>query len=114
VLTSIGNDFGFEQIFEKQVRALGVSGDLLLGISTSGNSPNILRGFQAAREKAIRTIALAGHDGGAMISWADLSLVVPSDQTPRIQEVHTFIGHLLCELVETALYATKPEGADNA
>ena len=111
ILTSIGNDFGFDRIFEKRVLALGVAGDLLLGISTSGNSPNLLREFQAARGKEIRTIALSGHEGGEMASWADLSLIVPSDQTPRIQEVHAFCGHLLCELVETALFTPEPDGS---
>jgi D-sedoheptulose 7-phosphate isomerase len=114
ILTSIGNDFGFDFLFEKQVRALGVPGDLLLGISTSGNSPNILRGFQAARERKITTIALSGHQGGSMVAWADLSLIVPSEETPRIQEVHAFIGHLLCELVETSLFPTKAEGSPYA
>ncbi|MBI5582330.1 MAG: D-sedoheptulose 7-phosphate isomerase [Deltaproteobacteria bacterium] len=114
ILTSIGNDFGFERIFEKQVLALGTAGDILLGISTSGNSPNILKGFQAAREKEVRTIALAGHDGGAMVSRADLSLIVASDQTPRIQEVHAFIGHLLCELVETAFFSADDIGSPYA
>jgi D-sedoheptulose 7-phosphate isomerase len=111
ILTSIGNDFGFEAIFEKQVLALGVSGDIVLGISTSGNSPNIIRGLQAARGKGITTIALSGHGGGDMVSWADLALVVPSDQTPRIQEVHAFIGHLLCELVETAMFPSESGGS---
>jgi D-sedoheptulose 7-phosphate isomerase len=114
ILTSIGNDFGFDYIFEKQVLALGVPGDLLLGISTSGNSPNVIRGFQAARGKAIRTIAFSGHAGGTLATWADLSLIVPSGETPRIQEVHAFIGHLLCELVETSLFPTKAEGSPHA
>lgn len=111
ILTSIGNDFGFEAIFEKQVLALGISGDVLLGISTSGNSPNIIRGLQAARSKGITTIALTGRGGGDLVSWADLALMVPSDQTPRIQEVHAFIGHLLCELVETALFPSAGGGS---
>jgi D-sedoheptulose 7-phosphate isomerase len=114
ILTSIGNDFGFDRIFEKQVLAFGSAGDILLGISTSGNSPNILKGFQAAREKSIRTIALSGHDGGALVAWADLSLIVASDQTPRIQEVHAFIGHLLCELVENALFSPDTVGVRDA
>jgi D-sedoheptulose 7-phosphate isomerase len=104
VLTSIGNDFGFEQVFEKQILALGQPDDIVLGISTSGYSENIIRGFKAAREKKILTVALAGNKGGEMIRWADYALIVPSGNTPRIQEVQILIGHLLCELVETRLY----------
>lgn len=111
VITSIGNDFGFDRIFEKQVLALGKPGDILLGISTSGNSANLLRAFQAARDKGLRTLALSGSGGGAMCSWADLSLIVPSDQTPRIQEVQILVGHLLCELVESSLFPEDDGGA---
>jgi D-sedoheptulose 7-phosphate isomerase len=104
VLTSIGNDFGFEQVFEKQILALGRPGDMVLGISTSGHSENIIRGFKAARGGKMLTVALAGNQGGDMIHWADYALVVPSSNTPRIQEVQILIGHLLCELVETRLF----------
>lgn len=104
ILTAVGNDYGFDQVFEKQVQALGVSGDILLGISTSGNSPNIIRGLKAAREKTITTAALTGNQGGAMVAWADRPLIVPSSDTPHIQETHIFAIHLLCELVDSHLF----------
>jgi D-sedoheptulose 7-phosphate isomerase len=104
ILTAIGNDYGFDQVFEKQIQALGVSGDILLGISTSGNSPNIVRGFKTAREKKITTVALTGNRGGSMIDWADRSLIVPSSDTPHIQETHILAIHLLCELVDSSLF----------
>lgn len=109
VLTSIGNDYGFDQIFEKQILALGLPGDWVLGISTSGNSANIIRGFKAARDNKLSTVALVGNRGGQMIQWADRSLIVPSADTPRIQEVQILIQHLLCDLVETQLFGT-PKG----
>jgi len=104
ILTAIGNDYGFDQVFEKQIQALGAPGDLLLGISTSGNSSNIIRGFKVAREKKIKTVALTGNQGGAMIKWADRSLIVPSTDTPHIQETHILAVHLLCELVDSYLF----------
>lgn len=104
ILTAIGNDYGYDQVFEKQILALGVPGDILLGISTSGNSSNILRGFKAARGKKIKTVALTGNTGGAMIQWADKSLIVPSNDTPHIQENHILAIHLLCELVDSFLF----------
>jgi D-sedoheptulose 7-phosphate isomerase len=109
VLTSIGNDCGFDQIFEKQILALGLPGDWVLGISTSGNSANIIRGFKAARDNKLGTVALVGNRGGQMIQWADRSLIIPSADTPRIQEVQILIQHLLCDLVETQLFGT-PKG----
>jgi D-sedoheptulose 7-phosphate isomerase len=104
ILTAIGNDYGFDQIFEKQIQALGNSGDMVLGISTSGNSANIIRGFKAAQEKRITTVALTGNQGGKMVEWADRSLIVPSSATPHIQETHILAIHLLCELVESSLF----------
>ena len=109
VLTSVGNDYGFDQIFEKQILALGLPGDWVLGISTSGNSANIIRGFKAARANKLVTVALVGNRGGQMIQWADRSLIIPSADTPRIQEVQILIQHLLCDLVETQLFGT-PKG----
>ncbi len=106
ILTAIGNDYGFDQVFEKQIQALGVSGDILLGISTSGNSPDIIKGFKTAREKKITTVALTGNRGGSMIEWADRSLIVPSYDTPHIQETHILAIHLLCELVDCILFPT--------
>ena len=107
VITSIGNDFGFDQIFEKQIQALGLPGDILIAISTSGNSPNILRGLQTAQEKGIQTLALTGQDGGQMVRWSDYALIVPSTETPLIQETHLVIEHLLCQMVETECFHGK-------
>jgi D-sedoheptulose 7-phosphate isomerase len=107
VITSIGNDFGFDRIFEKQVRAMGLPGDILLAISTSGNSPNILLGLQTAQEKGIQTMALTGQDGGQMIQYSDYVLIVPSSETPLIQETHIVIEHLLCQMVESDLFPGK-------
>lgn len=99
-MTAISNDFGFESIFERQLRALAREGDVLLAISTSGNSPNVVNALQAAREIGCVTIALTGHDGGQMKDCADHLLVVPSTETPRIQELHIVVGHILCDLVD--------------
>ena len=104
ILTSIGNDSSFDKVFERQIRALGRKGDVALAISTSGNSPNVLRAVEAAREIGVTTIALAGRDGGRLATLAELTLVVNADSTQRIQETHITIGHILCELVENALY----------
>ena len=104
ILTSIGNDSSFDNVFERQVRALGRKGDVALAISTSGNSPNVLRAVEAAREIGVTTIALAGRDGGRLATLAELTLVVNADSTQRIQETHITIAHILCELVEDALF----------
>jgi len=104
ILTSIGNDSSFDNVFERQVRALGRKGDVALAISTSGNSPNVLRAVEAARKLGITTIALTGRDGGKLATLAELALVVNADSTQRIQETHITIAHILCELVEDALY----------
>lgn len=103
ILTSIANDYTFEDIFTKQVQALGQEGDIAWGISTSGNSPNVIKGLMAAREKKMYTIGLGGQ-GGKMVSAADLALMVPSETTARIQEAHLTLAHILCELVERILY----------
>jgi D-sedoheptulose 7-phosphate isomerase len=102
-LTAISNDYGYERVFARQVEALGRSGDVALGISTSGRSPNILAGLEAARAGGLATLALTGGDGGAMRELADVCIVVPSHETPRVQEGHTLVAHLLCELVERTL-----------
>ena len=104
ILTSIGNDSSFDKVFERQIRALGRKGDVALAISTSGNSPNVLRAVEAAREIGVTTIALAGRDGGRLATFAELTLVVNADSTQRIQETHITIAHILCELVEDALF----------
>ncbi|MCX5890620.1 MAG: D-sedoheptulose 7-phosphate isomerase [Deltaproteobacteria bacterium] len=107
ILTAVGNDYDFLQIFAKQVRALGRPGDLAWGISTSGNSPNVVEGLKVARELGLGTMALSGRDGGPVAAAAELALVVPSRNTPRIQEVHITIGHVLCDLVDFILYPEK-------
>ncbi len=104
ILTSIGNDFSFDEIFEKQILALGKKGDIALGISTSGNSPNVLKAISAAKQLGLTTAALTGCSGGKLMGLADLVLNVPSTKTPAIQEVHIWIEHLLCQLVDEAIY----------
>ncbi|MFY9398172.1 MAG: SIS domain-containing protein, partial [Desulfomonilia bacterium] len=99
VLTAVGNDFNFEEIFSKQVRALGRAGDVLVGISTSGGSRNVIRALMEAGSMGIARIALIG-EGGAMRDHAETVIAVPSRNTPRVQEVHILVGHILCELVE--------------
>jgi D-sedoheptulose 7-phosphate isomerase len=99
-LTAIGNDFGFEHVFARELSAHGRAGDVFLAISTSGNSPNILRAIEAARERRVAVIGLTGASGGRLRDLCDLCLSVPSDSTPRIQEMHITIGHTICELIE--------------
>jgi len=99
-LTAIGNDYGFDLVFARQVEALGKNGDVAVGISTSGNSPNVIRALEAAKSKSIYTVSLTGRSGGKMKSLADCSICMPTDETPRIQEGHIFTGHLICEIVE--------------
>ena len=99
-LTAIGNDYGYGQIFAREVRAQGRAGDALIALSTSGNSENVLQAASAAKELAITTIALTGRSGGRLADMADIALRVPSDSTPRTQEMHILIGHILCGLVE--------------
>jgi D-sedoheptulose 7-phosphate isomerase len=103
LITAIGNDYGFGEIFARQVRAFGNSGDVLIAISTSGQSKNIRRAIEEARDRKLKTIALLGRDGGAATGIADVDLVVKSDSTARIQEAHKFILHVLCEICEARL-----------
>ena len=100
ILTAVGNDYGFEKIFERQIEALGRKGDVLFAISTSGNSKNILRGVQKAKQLGVYVIGLTGGAGGELKTLADLTLVVPSKKTSRIQETHILVGHILCECVD--------------
>lgn len=102
-LTAIGNDFGFDAVFERQVRGLGTEKDALVGISTSGNSPNVLRALQAARDLRMLTIGFTGRTGGQMAPLCDLCLRIPSPSTPRIQEMHIVAGHIICDIAERAL-----------
>lgn len=104
VLTSVSNDFAFNEIFAKQIRALGKERDVAIGITTSGNSPNVVKAFEVAKEMGMKTIALTGNDGGVIARMADFALIVPSASTPRIQEAHILIGHILCEMVEHYLF----------
>jgi D-sedoheptulose 7-phosphate isomerase len=103
VVTSIGNDRGFEDVFSRQVEALARPGDLLIAISTSGSSPNVVRAVTAARRLGCYTVALSGGQGGALLGAADETFVVPSRETPRVQETHITLGHALCALVEQLL-----------
>ena len=105
IMTAVANDYGFDAVFERQVRALGRAGDVLIGISTSGNSENVLRAMNAAREIGLKTVALTGRGGGKLASLADVLLAVPADHTPRIQESHSMIVHLLCEIIENLFTA---------
>ncbi|HUL37762.1 MAG TPA: D-sedoheptulose 7-phosphate isomerase [Thermodesulfobacteriota bacterium] len=104
ILTSVSNDLAFNEIFAKQLRALGKEGDVAIGISTSGSSPNIIKAFEVAKEMGMKTVALTGNDGGVIAKMVDFPLVVPSTSTPRIQEAHILIGHILCEMVEHYLF----------
>ncbi len=103
ILTALGNDFGFESIFELQIEALCKEGDIAMGISTSGNSENVIRGIRKAKEKGAITVGLTGISGGRLAEEADFVLKVPSDETPRIQECHITIGHVICEIIERSL-----------
>ncbi len=102
-LTAIGNDYGYDKIFQRQFEALARQGDLLIGISTSGNSANVLSALSTAKKMGCKTIGFSGKDGGAMNEVCDLNIVVPSNDTPRIQEMHILIGHTLCQAVDNEL-----------
>lgn len=104
IITSIGNDYSFDDIFAKQIKAIGVEGDILLAISTSGNSPNILAAVKAASAQGIYTVGLTGGDGGKLKGLTDSCLIVQSEQTPTIQETHIFAGHIVCKLVDYILF----------
>lgn len=104
IMTAGGNDIGFENIFAREVEALGRTGDILVGISTSGNSENVLRAIQQGKKQRITTIGLLGAGGGKIADECDLSVIVPSDVTARIQESHILIGHIWCEMIEETLF----------
>jgi D-sedoheptulose 7-phosphate isomerase len=109
VLTCIANDTGFEKVFARQVEALGARGDVCLAISTSGASPNIVAAIEAARTRGMKVIGLLGRDGGLCAPLCELALIVQSNDTQRIQETHNLIGHIICELVELALFGNEPQ-----
>ena len=104
ILTAVGNDYGYDYTFARQIEALGQAGDVCIAISTSGNSPNILRAAQAARARGMHVLGFTGRGGGKLAPLADICFRMPSDETPRIQEGHEFIGHLLCALIESQMF----------
>ena len=104
ILTAIGNDYGYDYTFARQIEALGQAGDVFIAISTSGNSPNIIRAVEAAKARGVKVIGFTGLGGGKLAPLSDLCFRVPSDETPRIQEGHEFIGHLLCGLIEQEMF----------
>jgi len=104
ILTAVGNDYGYDRLFSRQVEANGVAGDVFLGISTSGNSANVLEALRACRDKGVTSFGLTGETGGSMLELCDYCLCVPSRDTPRIQEAHILIGHTFCAMVETAMF----------
>ena len=106
-ITAIGNDYGYDIVFERQVEALANKGDVLIGISTSGNSPNVLKALKVGKEKGCLTVGLSGRDGGKMNALCDKNIVVPSNTTARIQEVHILIGHIFCSCVDEVFYKDK-------
>jgi D-sedoheptulose 7-phosphate isomerase len=101
-ITAIGNDYGFDRIFDRQVEAIGNEGDLLIGISTSGNSRNVLRALAFGKDNGMNTLGFSGRNGGEMINLCDINLIIPSNDTARIQEMHITIGHVLCGIVDSA------------
>ncbi len=103
-LTAIGNDYGYEYVFSRQLEGLAQEGDLFIGISTSGNSQNVINAFTAAKERGVSTVALVGRDGGKMAAMADYAIVIPSQATPRIQESHLLIEHILCDIIEKEIF----------
>ncbi|HUC72197.1 MAG TPA: SIS domain-containing protein, partial [Stellaceae bacterium] len=104
VLTAIGNDYGFDRVFERQIRGLGNAGDVFVALSTSGRSPNILRAIDAARDKRLAVVGLTGRTGGEMRRRCDICLHAPSDSTTLIQQLHIIAGHIICGLVEERLF----------
>ncbi len=106
-LTAVGNDFGYEYIFSRQVEGLGRAGDIIVGISTSGRSKNVIEAFKAARAKGITTVGMTGANGGDMAPLSDFLIKIPSQETPKIQEGHIVLGHIFCAVVEAAIHGGK-------
>lgn len=109
ILTAIGNDYGFDHVFQKQVQALGNPGDVLVAISTSGNSPNVIAALKAGRQKGLTLVGMTGQGGGEMLALCDFLLAVPDKRTPLVQEIHITAGHLLCDLVDFFLFEAVTE-----
>lgn len=106
-MTSVSNDYGYENVFSRAVEAVAHKGDVLVGISTSGNSANVLKAFEKAQEIGVYTVEMTGNSGGKIAQFANLIINIPSDDTPRIQESHIMIGHIVCELVEKELFGNE-------
>ncbi|MDR3696328.1 D-sedoheptulose 7-phosphate isomerase [Mucilaginibacter sp.] len=104
IITAIGNDYGYEKLFSRQIQAHGKAGDVFIGISTSGNSPNVLEALKICREQGVKSIGLTGLSGGKMGDLCDICIKVPSAETPRIQEAHILIGHIICCIVEEEIF----------
>jgi D-sedoheptulose 7-phosphate isomerase len=105
-LTAVANDFSYELIYSRLIKGIGKPGDILIGLSTSGNSVNIVKAFETAREKGITTIGMTGEGGGMLKEWSDYLIDIPSNNTPRIQEAHMLLGHIICQLVEEKYFTT--------
>lgn len=103
-LTAVANDYGFEFVYSRMIKGIAKAGDVVIGLSTSGNSPNIINAFEAAKELNVKTVAMTGLTGGKMMGMCDYMINVPSTDTPRIQESHIMLGHIICELVEAAMF----------
>lgn len=106
-VTAVANDYSYDVIYERMVQAQGKPGDILIGISTSGNSKNVLLALKKAKELGMKTVAFTGYGGGVMAEFADFLIAIPSKDTPRIQEVHILVGHIICQLVEEELFGNK-------
>ena len=103
-LTAIGNDYGYDKVFSRQLEGMAQEGDLFIGISTSGNSQNVINAFESAKDKGVTTVAMVGRDGGKMAKMADFAIIVPSNDTPRIQESHILVGHIICDVIEKEMF----------
>nr|WP_274605267.1 D-sedoheptulose 7-phosphate isomerase [Phaeovibrio sulfidiphilus] len=108
ILTAVGNDYGYDHVFSRQVEALGVPGDVLFALSTSGNSPNVVRALEVARARGMLTVGFTGQAGGKMLDLCDICFRVPSTCTPRIQEGHELLGHTLCQMIEAGMFPREP------
>lgn len=104
ILTAIGNDYGYERLFSRQIQANGVEGDMFIGISTSGNSANVIKALEECKNKNIITVGFTGENGGKMAELCDYCIKIPSNETPRIQEAHILVGHIICSIIEEAIF----------